>query len=222
METAGPVLTVIDGLILLVVIFSALVSAARGFTREMMGFLSFIVAGAAAYYLAHPASALFSVFDFKPLAVKTGFSVENVAKGVGGAAVFAVTWVLWSIFGIYVSAAVRSLPAVGPLDRVLGFGYGAGRGVLFCIGVFSAYTLFADRDYPEPLRKARLLWLLQTGQDALSHYMPPQTRHMLSGSYSAVSERRDESIDRESEYLSTRTGKPVSGVPAIEDLLRNR
>ena len=236
MENSDAVLTVIDGVILLVVVMSALVSAARGFTREVMGFFSFVVAGAAAYYMARPAARLFSVFDFRPLAVKTGMSAEMIAIYAGGAAVFLVAWVSWSILGIYAARTVHSLPAVGPLDRALGFVYGGGRGLLFCVGVFASYTLFVGREgYSEPLRNARLLWVLEVGVDMFAKHMPPQAQRVLMGlgrasSSGEPSKNSDLSIidklDAErSAVKPTLTRPPISdadSVPRIEDILHSR
>jgi membrane protein required for colicin V production len=180
-NTVQPVLTVIDGLLLLVLIISALMGMARGFTREIAGFASLAAATTASIFLARPVAPLLMIFDFRPVAEKIHLTPESVAMYVAGAIVFLVAWVLAWFMGESIARRVQSMPAINSLDRVLGFMYGGGRGLLVAVAVFLVYTLAVGRaSYPQTLADARLLPVLEGTANVVLGMTPPDVRNAFN------------------------------------------
>jgi membrane protein required for colicin V production len=126
-------LTLFDIVAGLLVLASAMIGFSRGAVREVVTLVSFTLAAMAAVFLlpiSHPiAHAL----------VQPAWASKVVAIAV----VFVVAYIALRIAGASISAALHRQATLGTLDRTLGFGLGAGRGLvalgLFCL-VFGAVT----------------------------------------------------------------------------------
>ncbi len=176
-----PVLTVIDGLLLLVLIISALMGMARGFTREIAGFAALAAAGFAATFLARPLAPVMMIFDFRPIADKIHLTPQAVAMYVAGAVAFVLAWVAAWFMGESIARRVQSLPAINSLDRVLGLLYGASRGLLVSTAVFLVYTLAVGKAaYPQTLLAARLLPLLEGTSDVVLNLLPRDIKNAFN------------------------------------------
>ena len=118
-------LNLFDGLAALVVFFSAFLAFSRGFIREIMSILGWVVAAVAAYALA-PSAAPF-VANLPYVGDILGGSCELAIIGAF-ILLFAVCLVLFSIISSFFSYLAR-LPAVSAVDKVAGFIFGVVRGV---------------------------------------------------------------------------------------------
>ncbi len=87
----------------------------RGFTREVLAIASWGAAAAAAIYF----------YPFVLPYVKPYIAKDTVALAAAAAIVFFVTLIVVSIITVKVSDAILD-SKVGPLDRSLGFVFGAG------------------------------------------------------------------------------------------------
>jgi len=120
-------LTLFDIVAGLLVLASAMVGFSRGAVREVVTLVSFTLAAMAAVFLlpiSHPiAHAL----------VKPAWASKIAAIAV----VFLVAYIALRISGASISAALHRQATLGALDRTVGFGLGAGRGLaalgLFCL-----------------------------------------------------------------------------------------
>jgi len=114
--------TLLDGLVLVIILISALLAMLRGFVREVLSIASWVAAAAAAYLFYD---------DLLPL-VRQYISNEYVSLGVTIGGIFLVTLIIVSIITMKISDYVID-SKVGILDRTLGFVFGAARGLLLIV-----------------------------------------------------------------------------------------
>ncbi len=156
--------------LIVVILISALLAMLRGFTREVLAIASWGAAAVAAIYL-HPL-----VLPY----VKPYFSKDVVALAVSAAIVFFVTLILVSLITVKISDAILD-SKVGPLDRSLGFVFGAARGLLLCVIAFVFFTwLVPEKTQPEWVKSARMKPLLQSTGNELMAMLPDDPEGILA------------------------------------------
>ena len=127
-------LTLLDGIVLVVILLSAVLAMMRGFLREILSIGSWVAAAAGAFF-------------FYPALLP--FAQQYITEDVFATA--AVIGILFFLILIVVSYLTMRLSdavadsAIGPLDRTLGFVYGAARAVL----LFVIAALFFNFFIPE-------------------------------------------------------------------------
>ena len=156
---------------LIVIIFiSALLAMLRGFTREVLAIASWGAAAVAAIYL-YPL-----VLPY----VKPHVGKDVVALAISAAIVFFVTLIVASLVTAKISDAILD-SKVGPLDRSLGFLFGAVRGLLLCVIAFVFFTwLVPEKTQPEWVRSARMKPILQATGDQLMAMLPDDPEGLLA------------------------------------------
>jgi membrane protein required for colicin V production len=154
--------TIIDGVVALVIVLSALLAYSRGLVREVMAIAGWIGATILAFLFAAPMVPLIRqvpvVGDF------IGDSCE-ISIIAAFAAVFAVSLVVFSIFTPLFSSAVQR-SVLGGLDQGLGFLFGVARGILLVAVAFFVYqTVLSAQTIPmvEDSRAA-VVFARMTGQ----------------------------------------------------------
>ena len=126
--------------VIAIVLISAALAMVRGFTREVLAIASWGAAAVAAIYF-HPL-----VLPF----VKPYISKDTVALAASAAIVFFATLIVVSIITVKVSDAILD-SKVGPLDRSLGFVFGAARGLLLAVIAFAFFNwLVPEKAQPVP------------------------------------------------------------------------
>lgn len=137
--------TIIDGVVAIVIVVSALLAYSRGFVREVLAIAGWIGATILAFIFADQAQPL--VRQIPVLGDFIGDSCE-LSVIAAFAAVFAVALILFSIFTpLFAGAVQRS--ALGGLDQGLGFLFGVARGILLVAVAFFVYqTALAGQDVP--------------------------------------------------------------------------
>lgn len=154
--------TLIDGVVALIIVLSALLAYARGFVRESLAIAGWIGAAVLAFIFAPQAEPL-----VKQIPVVGDFIGDSCELSIIGAfaGVFAVALVVFSIFTPLFSSLVQR-SALGGLDQGLGFLFGVARGILLvAVGFFVYQTVLSARDIPmiEDSRSAKVFAQL-TGQ----------------------------------------------------------
>jgi membrane protein required for colicin V production len=168
-----------------VVAVSALLAMLRGFAREVMAILSWGVAAAAAVYL-YPMLVPKLAEASSPIFI----AKEQLRPYVAGAAIFFVALILVSIITIRISSAILD-SKIGPLDRALGFAFGALRGLLLCAIAFIFFnwlvpeTGVAGADSSTGLRSqwfanSRSLPLLKATSEKLLEQLPDDPDGLLA------------------------------------------
>jgi membrane protein required for colicin V production len=127
--------TVIDGVVALVIVLSALLAYGRGLVREAMAIVGWIAAAVLAFLFAPRVEPLVS-----EIPVIGDFLADSCELSVIGAfaLVFAVALIVVSLFTpLFSSLVQRSI--LGGLDQALGFIFGVARGILLVLIAFFVY-----------------------------------------------------------------------------------
>jgi membrane protein required for colicin V production len=152
--------TLLDGILVFVMLVSALLAMIRGFTREVFSIASWVAAAAATYLLWK---------DVLPYTQRY-IAEKNIALGVTIAGIFFITLLIVSLITMRISDFVLDSRA-GPLDRTLGFVFGAARGLILVVIAFLFLNFFipAEKQPPWIANAASRPWLKGLGDDLYSH-----------------------------------------------------
>lgn len=126
-------MTGFDIAVLLLVGLGAVTGFLRGFVEEVLALLAWIFSLVAIHYLHTPVTAF-----FEP---KIGTS--SGAAVLGFAILLLIPYAAVKLLGNWLGRASRS-SVLGPIDRVLGFGFGAVKGILITVVAFSILVLGYD------------------------------------------------------------------------------
>lgn len=159
--------TIIDGVVALVVVVSALLAYARGFVREALAIAGWVAAAVVAFVFAPQATPL-----VKEVPGLGGILADSCELSViaAFAVVFALALLVVSLFTPVFASAVRR-SALGGLDQALGFLFGVARGVLVVALAYFLYeTVAAAQQIPmiDDSRSARVFSDLAARLDAQS------------------------------------------------------
>ncbi len=135
--------TLIDGIVAVIIVLSALLAYARGFVRELMAIAGWIGATILAFIFADTVRPL--VLQIPYVGDFIGDSCE-LSIITAFAAVFAVALVVVSLFTPLFSSMIQR-SALGGLDQGLGFLFGVLRGILLVAVAFFIYdTVLVSQD----------------------------------------------------------------------------
>lgn len=138
--------TIVDGVVGVIIVLSALLAYSRGLVREAMAIAGWIVAAILAAMFAGQLQPL-----VKEVPVIGEFISDSCELSIiaAFAAVFALALVVMSIFTPLFSSLVQR-SALGGLDQGLGFLFGVARGVLLVAIAFFVYeTVITAQDIPQ-------------------------------------------------------------------------
>lgn len=127
--------TIIDGVVALIIVVSALLAYSRGIVREAMAIAGWIAAAVLAFIFAPQVEPL-----IKEVPVLGEFIADSCELSIiaAFAAVFAVALIVMSFFTPLFSSLVQR-SALGGLDQGAGFLFGVARGVLLVAVAFFVY-----------------------------------------------------------------------------------
>ena len=121
--------TLVDGIVLAVIVISAVLAYARGLVRETLSIAGWIVAALAGFAFAPSVEPLIREIPVLRDVIGTSCELGILA---GFAVVFVIALIIVSLFTPLL-AGVVSNSAVGPIDQGLGFLFGVVRGVLLVV-----------------------------------------------------------------------------------------
>ncbi|MBC7164735.1 MAG: CvpA family protein [Roseovarius sp.] len=129
--------TIIDGVVALFLVLSALLAYSRGLVREALAIAGWIVAGILAFAFAPQVAPL-----VKEIPVVGEFIADSCELGMIGAfaAVFAVVLIVASLITPLFSSLIQR-SALGGVDQGLGFIFGVVRGVLLVAIAYFVYDV---------------------------------------------------------------------------------
>lgn len=137
--------TIVDGVVAVVIVLSALLAYSRGLVREALAILGWIGATILAFIFADQVQPL--IRQIPMLGDIIGDSCELSIIGAF-AAVFAVALVVFSIFTPLFSTIVQR-SALGGVDQGMGFLFGVFRGILLVAVAFFVYqTVLSAQSIP--------------------------------------------------------------------------
>ncbi len=134
----GPI-TYLDAALLAVCFISGLLAMYRGFAREMLSIVSWVIAAAAVLYF---------VIYHKPFAEEMAAQMGTkapVAQIVVGAVIFLIVLIVVHLITARISDSILD-SRIGMIDRVLGFIFGVLRGFILIVVPYMFYEAF----FPDP------------------------------------------------------------------------
>jgi membrane protein required for colicin V production len=152
-------ITLLDIVLIAVMLVSGFLAMVRGFMREVLSIIAWILAAVATLY---------SYSKLLPYA-RQYFNNDVVATVAVVGGVFLLTLIVVSILTVRISDMVLD-SRVGALDRTLGFLFGLARGLVIVVIAFLFFTwLVPDRSQPEWVKSAKSRVVLAgTGQWLMS------------------------------------------------------
>lgn len=127
--------TIIDGVVALVIVVSALLAYSRGIVREAMAIMGWVGAAIVAFLLADEVEPLVTEIPVIGDFISDSCELSIIASF---AVVFAVALIIVSFFTPLFSSLVQR-SALGGIDQGLGFLFGVARGVLLVAIAFFIY-----------------------------------------------------------------------------------
>ena len=121
--------TIVDAVVAVVILVSAILAYSRGFVREVLAILGWVIAAVAAFYLTPMAQPLVQEIPVINEFLAESHELSVITAFVG---VFVIVLLLLSILIPLFSGAVQR-SAVGGVDQALGFLFGVLRGALLVI-----------------------------------------------------------------------------------------
>ena len=143
--------TLIDGVVGIIIVLSALLAYSRGFVREAMAIAGWIGATVLAFIFADQVQPL-----IRQIPVVGDFIGDSCELSIiaSFAAVFVVALVVVSIFTPLFSSLIQR-SALGGIDQGLGFVFGVARGVLLVAVAFFVYQTVLSTQKVEMIENSR-------------------------------------------------------------------
>jgi membrane protein required for colicin V production len=162
-------LTAFDVGVAVLVLISAILATARGFTREILSLATWVGAAAVAAYL----------YFYQPDLLKPYFAEELIGKIVLVGAGFLVSLIILHLITMRIADFVVD-SRIGPLDRTLGFIFGVVRGILIAVvGVIFITWLIPSGSQPW-LAESKSLPILRNFGDSLIGVLPPDLEKQVT------------------------------------------
>lgn len=168
-------ITIFDGIVLGVTLFSAVLAMVRGFSREVLSIASWAGSIAAAYYL-YPV--------ILPYA-KNYTNDDKIALAASAGLIFLIALIVITFITTRIADFIID-SSIGALDRTLGFLFGAARGILLLVVAVAFWNWLVDvRSQPEWITQAKSKPFLDTLVGRLEAVLPtdiePQIRARILG-----------------------------------------
>lgn len=174
--------TVVDGVVALVVIISALLAYARGVVREIMAIVGWVAAAILGFIFAPQVEPL-----VREVPVVGEFLAETCELSIIGAfaAVFAVALIVVSIFTPLFSTVVQR-SALGGVDQGLGFLFGVARGVLLVAVAFFVYNTVVTGESYTIVDESRSAQIFSQVTDEIEAAEPEQALGWITQQYETL------------------------------------
>ena len=152
--------SLLDVIVLVVVLISALLAMMRGFVREVLTLVSWAAAAIAAYLL----------YTLPLPLVRSFLDNATAAIIVSAAAIFLLALIIVSFLSMKIADFVLD-SRVGAIDRGLGFLYGAARGLLLMV-VAQAFFLWLAQTTPAWVAQSKSKPILESLGNSLMEALP--------------------------------------------------
>ncbi|MEM9709130.1 MAG: CvpA family protein [Pseudomonadota bacterium] len=171
--------TLVDGIVAIVVVVSAILAYSRGFVREALAIGGWILAAVVAFIFAPSIEPL-----VKEIPIINEFLGGNceLAIIIAFALVFAGALILVSIFTPLFSSAVQN-SAVSGLDQGLGFLFGVARGLLLVVVALVVYDRLVIADPIPMIDESRTAKIFAEAQDGINDAIPEQAPQWIVARY---------------------------------------
>ena len=160
--------TIVDAVVAVIVMLSAILAYSRGFVREVMAIVGWVVAAVLAFMFAAKAEPLIKQIPILDKYLGDSCELSIIAAF---AVVFAVALIVMSIFTPLFSSAVQR-SALGGLDQGLGFLFGVARGLLLVAVAFIVYDRVLVNSSVPVVDKSRSIEVFASVQKSIEEQMP--------------------------------------------------
>jgi len=171
--------TLVDGIVAVVVVLSAVLAYSRGFVREALAIGGWIAAAVVAFFFAPNVEPL-----VREIPVVDDFLAGSCELGMilAFALVFAATLIVVSLFTPIFSSAVRN-SAISGIDQGLGFLFGVARGLLLVVVALAVYDRLVIGDPIPMVDESRTALLFSEVQDRINDAIPEEAPQWIVGRY---------------------------------------
>lgn len=174
--------TIIDGVVALVLIVSALLAYGRGLVREVMAIVGWIAAAVLGFLFAPQVEPL-----VREIPVVGEFLADSCELSIIGAfaIVFAVALIVVSLFTpLFASVVQRS--ALGGIDQGFGFVFGVARGVLLIAIAFFVYETVVTGEKYTIVDESRSAIVFSQISSQIQNSEPEQALGWITQQYEAL------------------------------------
>lgn len=155
-------MTALDGLVIVVILFSAFLSMVRGFSREVLSLASWVIAAIAAVLLYK------NLLPF----VESYLSNKTIALIASLAIIFVVVFIIVSIITMKIADVIID-SRIGALDRTVGFIFGVVRGIfIMVIAMLLVNQLIKPEDQAPWLKDAKTKPMLDSLSNQIWELLP--------------------------------------------------
>ncbi len=174
--------TIVDAIVAVVVVLSAVLAYSRGLVREAMAIAGWVVAGLAAFVLAPAVEPLVGEIPVVGEALSGSCELRVIAAF---AAVFALGLLLMSIFTPLLSGAVQRT-ALGGADRAFGFLFGVARGIALVAIALVIYDRASAGEAFGAVERSRTAVAFSALQDEIETRMPDEAPSWIVQQYEGL------------------------------------
>ncbi len=171
--------TIVDGVVGVVILLSALLAYSRGLVRETMAILGWVAAAIVAFLFADQLQPL-----VKEIPVIGEFLADSCELAViaSFAAIFTLALGVVSLFTPLFSSLIKK-SALGGLDQALGFLFGVARGILLVAIAFFVYeVVITSQDIPM-INDSRSAAVFAQFTDQIEEQNPEQALGWITAQY---------------------------------------
>jgi membrane protein required for colicin V production len=174
--------TIIDGVVALVIVVSALLAYGRGLVREAMAIAGWIAAAILAFMFAPQVEPL-----VREIPVVGEFLADSCELSIIGAftLVFAAALIVVSLFTPLFSTVVQR-SALGGVDQGLGFLFGVARGILLVAIAFFLYETVITGESYTIVDESRSALVFSQFSDRIANANPEQALGWITGQYESL------------------------------------
>ena len=168
-------ITLLDGLFIGLTLISAVLAMVRGFSREVLSIASWAAAAVAAY------------FFYPTLTPFMGNYIDNelIAQLAAAGVIFLIALIVATVVTMRIADVIID-SRIGPLDRSLGFVFGAARGILVAAVAVWFLNFFTDGQEIAWIDEAKSKPFLDQVANGLENLLPQDIGGMLPGSEEAT------------------------------------
>ncbi|WP_299736252.1 CvpA family protein [uncultured Roseobacter sp.] len=174
--------TIIDGVVALIIVVSALLAYGRGLVREVMAIVGWIAAAILGFLFAPQVEPL-----VREIPVVGEFLADSCELSIIGAfaLVFAVALIVVSLFTpLFASVVQRS--ALGGIDQGFGFLFGVARGVLLIAIAFFVYETVVTVETYTVVDESRSAVVFAQISDRIQNSEPEQALGWITQQYETL------------------------------------
>ncbi|CAM1642093.1 CvpA family protein [Bartonella apihabitans] len=174
-------MTALDGLVIVVILFSAFLAMVRGFSREVLSLASWVIAAIAAVLLYK------NLLPF----VEAYLSNKTIALIASLAIIFVIVFIIVSIITMKIADVIID-SRIGALDRTVGFIFGVVRGLfIMVIAMLLVNQLIKPEDQAPWLKDAKTKPMLDSMSNKIWDLLPKDPDWIFDKASSVL--KKDES-----------------------------